>query len=37
MTTVTRIIVYENTAESGVRTKPSFNFEFPQFIYVVLE
>lgn len=36
-TTVTTIIKYEITGSSNVRTRPIFNFEFPQRLYVVLE
>jgi len=37
MTTVTTIIKYQLTGQGDVKEVPTFNFEFPQEIYVVLE
>lgn len=37
MTTLTSIIKYEMASVSDITEKPTYNFEFPQEIYVVLE
>ncbi len=36
MTTVSTILKYELTGSGNVRERPTFNYEFPQKIYVIL-
>jgi len=37
MTTVTTILKYELEGGSDVHERPTFNFEFPQTIFVIVE